>query len=242
MNGTTTSFIWWYQTFNCKPNFTKLLESGKPRRKFWKSCTQDGPNFLCQHVKFSGLIHICCHPCCSKPGWSFSPELWVSKPCCCGPFLTWISLFSACICLLLATTFGDLTPSSDTQNPSQRHSSCTVQTQATHLGPGWMQGLTPGLVRCTGLGLLLTLHCKQPHTCSPVPPLASDADCPDVGSPFWFCFVQGNISHCNGCTRGQDKKPLPPPDNLMVCHKENVFFLNINCAKTVSGAEQVMQK
>ena len=61
--------------------------------------------------------------------------------------LTWPSSSYPCICLPLATTSGDLTPSSDTENPSQRSSHCTVQTPpGTHLGPGWMlrPSQTPG--------------------------------------------------------------------------------------------------
>ena len=65
------------------------------------------------------------------------------------------------------------------------------------------------------------------HTCCS-PPLASDVHRPDVGSAFWLSFVHGNISRCNGykgrIARGQDKKPLPPPDDLVIRHKENVFL------------------
>ena len=68
--------------------------------------------------------------------------------------------------------------------------------------------------------------------CSPVPPLASDVHRPYVGSPFWLCFVHGNISRCNEfkgrIARGQDKKPLPPPDDLVIRCRENVLFFNPN--------------
>jgi len=64
------------------------------------------------------------------------------------------------------------------------------------------------------------------------PPLTSDVERTDVESPFWLCFVRGNISRCNWCkgriARGPDKKPLPPPDDLVMRHKENVVFLNPN--------------
>ena len=63
--------------------------------------------------------------------------------------------------------------------------------------------LTSGLVRHQGLGLLLTpsLQASTHTCCSPVPPLASDVHCPDVGSPFWLCFVHGKFSCCNGMQR-----------------------------------------
>ena len=73
--------------------------------------------------------------------------------------------------------------------------------QGLILGLVGCRGLTPGLVGCRRLGLLFTLHCKQPHVFS-CAPLASDVDHSDIGSWFWLCFVQGNSSCCNGC-KGQ---------------------------------------
>ena len=43
---------------------------------------------------------------------------------------------------------------------------------------------------------------------------------------FWVMMISGNISRCQGCSgkilRGGNGKPLPPPDNLVVQHKEHV--------------------
>ena len=54
---------------------------------------------------------------------------------------------------------------------------------------------------------------------------------PSVSSPLWLCFVRGNISRCNGC-KGKigrmGKKPLPPPDDVVLRHKETVVFQNPN--------------
>ena len=66
------------------------------------------------------------------------------------------------------------------------------------------------------------------------PPLVpiSTGSRPAVGDPFSVCFVQGNISRCNGCKgrirRGEDKKPLPPPDDIVLRHMEFVIFQNPN--------------
>lgn len=53
---------------------------------------------------------------------------------------------------------------------------------------------------------------------------------PLVGSPLFVCFVQGNISQCNGCkgriARATDKKPLPLPGDIVLRHKERVVYLN----------------
>ena len=47
---------------------------------------------------------------------------------------------------------------------------------------------------------------------------------------FWVMMISGNISRCQGCSgrilRGGDGKPLPPPDDLVVQHKEYVLFQN----------------
>ena len=104
-------------------------------------------------------------------------------------------------------------------------------------GQGVCRGLTPGLVGCRGLtpglvvqrGLGLLFTSLQAATCSPVPPLASDVGHPDVGSLFLLCFVQGNISRCNGSKgRIASGQVLPLPDHLVVHHRENVLFLSPN--------------
>jgi hypothetical protein len=53
---------------------------------------------------------------------------------------------------------------------------------------------------------------------------------PAIESPFWLAFIFGNVSRCNGCkgkiSRDQNKKLLPPPDDIVFCHKEHVIFHN----------------
>ena len=47
---------------------------------------------------------------------------------------------------------------------------------------------------------------------------------------FWVMLVCGNISRCQGCSqkilRSANGKPLPPPDDLVIQHKEQVLFQN----------------
>lgn len=51
-----------------------------------------------------------------------------------------------------------------------------------------------------------------------------------VETPFWLTFICGNISRCNGCkgkiSRDANKKVLPPPDDIVLGHKEYVLFQN----------------
>lgn len=53
---------------------------------------------------------------------------------------------------------------------------------------------------------------------------------PKVESPFWIAFIFGNVSRCNGCKgklkHHQDNTPLPPPDDLILGHKEFVIYIN----------------
>ena len=49
---------------------------------------------------------------------------------------------------------------------------------------------------------------------------------PSVNFPFWICFVKGNISRCNGCKNKIGR--LPPPQDIVLQHKERVLFLNPN--------------
>lgn len=70
----------------------------------------------------------------------------------------------------------------------------------------------------------------QQQLVGPSPLTAGTAERPPVTNPFWICFIHGNISRCNGCKgkilRGEDRKPLPPPDDLVLRHKEFVLFSN----------------
>ena len=53
---------------------------------------------------------------------------------------------------------------------------------------------------------------------------------PSVGSPFGVTFTFGNVSRCNGdkgrIFRDENKKLLPPPDDIAFGHKEHVVFHN----------------
>ena len=54
----------------------------------------------------------------------------------------------------------------------------------------------------------------------------------EMSNLFWVMFLTGNISRCQGCggkiERGADGKVLPPPNDLVVQHKEQVVFQNPN--------------
>ena len=50
-----------------------------------------------------------------------------------------------------------------------------------------------------------------------------------VETPFWVAFIFGNVSRCCGCKgkilRDDNKRPLPPPDDIVLGHKEYVCDL-----------------
>ena len=51
-----------------------------------------------------------------------------------------------------------------------------------------------------------------------------------IETPFWVAFIFGNVSRCSACKgkllRDENKRPLPPPDDKVLGHKEFVIFSN----------------
>ena len=71
----------------------------------------------------------------------------------------------------------------------------------------------------------------RPTSAQTPTPLLQRESRPSLSSPLWLCFVRGNISRCNGCKGKigrQGKKPLPPPDDVVLQHRETVVFQNPN--------------
>ena len=68
----------------------------------------------------------------------------------------------------------------------------------------------------------------SPRVLSPLP--VSSFPHEHVETPFWIVFIFGNISRCNGCkgriSRSVDNKVLPPPDDIVLGHKEYVVYQN----------------
>ena len=58
--------------------------------------------------------------------------------------------------------------------------------------------------------------------------MASQQQRPCVDTPFWLVFIFGNVSRCNGykgrISIGEDKKPLSPPDDIVLGHKEYIIY------------------
>ena len=152
----------------CKPNFTKLSESGKPttagqklkRKGAQKKVTKKVQNILASASEdsFDNGAHLTGSSVCatmsssvdtsslattvapnqagvSVQSFGFQSPVVVSQFSHGPPPLVHASVYP------LRPTSGDLLPSSDTENPSQRPSPSTGQTPpGSHLGTGWMQG------------------------------------------------------------------------------------------------------
>lgn len=90
--------------------------------------------------------------------------------------------------------------------------------------------VSPGIYSLTGYPLTP----QQPRN---LPPSSR----PLLETPFWVCFVRGNISRCNGCkgriARNANGKPLPPLDNLVLRHQEYVLFQNPNTGTFQQSAQ-----
>ena len=63
---------------------------------------------------------------------------------------------------------------------------------------------------------------------SPTPSTSGTASVIDPNYLFWIVILSGNISRCQGCKilRNSDGKALPPPNDLVVQHKEQVLLNN----------------
>ena len=59
------------------------------------------------------------------------------------------------------------------------------------------------------------------------PPTVQNSSTADFTHLFYLLTISGNISRCQGCT-GKILRGSPPPDDLIVQHKEQVLFQNPN--------------
>ena len=61
-------------------------------------------------------------------------------------------------------------------------------------------------------------------------PTTSSSAAANFGHLFYVMYISRNISRCQGCSgkilRAPDGKPLPPPDDLVIQHKEQVLYQN----------------
>ena len=129
------------------------------------------------------------------------------------------------------------------QNPPQVHRSTVDATalsqtpRVTHPKAGAHQNCSsiPGTIQVSNSTVQIgayrpTSVPRAPHEGAPaLNKVAIQQSRPAVDSPFWVAFLFGNVSRCNGC-KGKiqrlDGKPLPPPDDLVLGHKEFVVFIN----------------
>ena len=106
------------------------------------------------------------------------------------------------------------------------------------------------LVYLTGIKLIVKIHSTLINVLSQV--LSGSSSTTALNSPvssidlnylFWIVFVSGNISRCQGCSnkimQSADGKALPPPNDLVVQHKEQVMFTNPNTGKCQLSQEHM---
>ncbi len=235
------SLVQWHKKLKSKPNFTVLSESGKPAGVGTKNRRKG------MSKKISQQVHALMSDAAES---DFTYRTYGDVM---GPGSSSAALPPCSTPTLSASTPSSLHPSVQVQNfvpisaaePSTINVGCpsvqvihsqpppllsteynTYAPVALHPPSTLIQAYSPSPVTYRGTGE--GLHSQQLG--APPPLVAVAAARPAVTNPFWLCFIHGNVSRCNGCKgrimRGEDRKPLPPPDDLVIRHKEFVLFNN----------------
>lgn len=216
----TSKFVKWFQTMKRKPNFTALAESGKPatagkktaRRGVSKKCAKAIRDIVTS-AEDSEVEWVTRGAECEDDG--------TSKVT--GP----IELDDTSGSAGLDCTSG----MDDSLGSSSQPSSASIvvsharDVHSIRIGGVYTTvGSPPPLIPAT------SMYVHSPAQSSFSQPQTQEQ--PFVSTPFWLTFIFGNISRCNGCkgkiSRDVNKKPLPPPDDIVLGHKEHVIFQNPN--------------
>ena len=90
-------------------------------------------------------------------------------------------------------------------------------------------------------GSISQLSRASTSACSPCV-TQSPSQRPSVESQFWVAFIFGNVSRCQGCkgriARGENKSLLPPPNDIVLGHKEHVVYQNARSGLFEQSAEK----
>ena len=98
--------------------------------------------------------------------------------------------------------------------------------------PSSLPNSSPTLASPLAANALITLISQVLSNCNSPTQLSTSgtASVIDPNYLVWVMILSGNISRCQGCSgkimRNSDGKVLPPPDDLVLQHKERVLFNN----------------
>lgn len=227
------NFLKSYRYLKHTPNYTVLAESGKPKaagkkplRKGVTKKQSEQIKTIIDHAEESSLewqnraelsspelemeMSSSSDPYALPRSSSFDPPCLVSN----ASANLYPNYESAFLWNTLVTTSTDSVPS-------------FVWSQSVHAGSvinaGVIYASPPPLI-CTHPDV--SAYRSPPRLVSPVGQVQQRL----VDTPFWLVFIFGNISRCNGCKgkilRDDNKRPLPPPDDIVFGHKEYVIFNN----------------
>ena len=238
------AFVCWYKRLKTKPNFTAVAESGKPTtsgKKPRKGATKKASTRIrsivenASELQFkkrtpidkevsSSTVHI--QP--STSGVASSSQMIGSGM----PHSPETSILSDVQQLFTSSSSAipDNTPlqlSSPTMQAPFYNYGFQNLGQSMHYYPPCSP---PPLIPSTSIFSPSIRPRSAIHIQTPTPFVQHEPR-PSISSPLWLCFVRGNISRCNGCKGKigrQGKKPLPPPDDVVLRHRETVVFQNPN--------------
>ena len=223
-------FLRWYRTMKYQPNFTTIAEAGKPSTAGKKPARKGVSKKSAEHIRrvLTGAEE-------SHSEWQARGS---HSDCRVG-----VEDAQDRVSFASEEMFGH--PRASIQDPLHPATTTTVvmsQSDVHSINIGGVGGIV------SGPPPLIPAEFGQspPRSSSMAPPgcaaTVSPQMRPGVDSPFWLVFIFGNVSRCNGCkgriVRDANKKPLPPPDDIILGHKEYIVFHNPRSGNFEQSREQ----
>ena len=199
-----SQFLKWYQGGKQAPNYTSVGESGKPSSCGKKPAKREGSSKRASY-KIQRVISQA-----AEEGGS----CWINR------------------CVEESVDQALAEPCTDASVNQSSFHFVASQANVQIGGSGTLYSPPPLIPAATTLPT--PSHASQLHSPTPTYQPQYTKSCqqqlsrPCVESPFWLTFIFGNVSRCNGCKgrilRSDDKKPLPPPNDLVLYRSQEICY------------------
>ena len=221
-----SEFVKWFKKKKVQPNLTSIAEFGKPSstgKKPRKGTTKKTAEHIkttllsaeesdfCNRIPISSNIKDASHlpPSSTQPKVDFSTDPTVESDY-----------------VVSSKDTGDRSFTSGSLSYSLSAPNCSGMVIG---GIGAYINSPPPLIQAPMVQSSLSPLCN-PAYASPFVQMSNQVGRPPVDLPFWVVTIFGNVSRCQGCKgkirRADNKKPLPPPNDIVLQHQEYVVYNN----------------